>query len=392
MYNFYTTNKKLFLFSFLMLIFFIFRLWDFYPIYGGKLFSDWNYIIEYSSCRNLILENAVDLKYNCEATLKNVFIYPSIWLKSYLISEEFFKIIPYFIIILFLIICMKVINTENFFPNFIILFSTPFVLVMQRGNNEMIIFILIYFFLFFFQKKKFILPTVFLFISGFLKIYPITILIIFFRKKIFSMYNFFLLFLLVAFLIIMKNEIISISSFLQSKITLTYSSQTLFLIINYFFQLSNNYFLFFSIGAFLILFMISLSIRVNIGDQFEEENSYVIGSTILIFSFFLSTSFEYRLIFSAFLIPLITKGINKKIFLFKLTYIVLLFSLWFEFLIFYTYNFIEFNNIKSNFGYILNMQTIVLGSLIFLKNLFYWLLNFFMMITLKEIIFKKLNF
>lgn len=392
MYNFYTTNKKLFLFSFLMLIFFIFRLWDFYPIYGGKLFSDWNYIIEHSSCRNLILENAVNLKYNCEATLKNVFIYPSIWLKSYLISEEFFKIIPYFIIILFLIICMKVINTENFFPNFIILFSTPFVLVMQRGNNEMIIFILIYFFLFFFQKKKFILPTVFLFISGFLKIYPITILIIFFRKKIFSMYNFFLLFLLVAFLIIMKNEIISISSFLQSKITLTYSSQTLFLIINYFFQLSNNYFLFFSIGAFLILFMISLSIRVNIGDQFEEENSYVIGSTILIFSFFLSTSFEYRLIFSAFLIPLITKGINKKIFLFKLTYIVLLFSLWFEFLIFYTYNFIEFNNIKSNFGYILNMQTIVLGSLIFLKNLFYWLLNFFMMITLKEIIFKKLNF
>lgn len=392
MYNFYTTNKKLFLFSFLMLIFFIFRLWDFYPIYGGKLFSDWNYIIEYSSCRNLILENAVNLKYNCEATLKNVFIYPSIWLKSYLISEEFFKIIPYFIIILFLIICMKVINTENFFPNFIILFSTPFVLVMQRGNNEMIIFILIYFFLFFFQKKKFILPTVFLFISGFLKIYPITILIIFFRKKIFSMYNFFLLFLLVAFLIIMKNEIISISSFLQSKITLTYSSQTLFLLINYFFQLSNNYFLFFSIGAFLILFMISLSIRVNIEDQFEEENSYVIGSTILIFSFFLSTSFEYRLIFSAFLIPLITKGINKKIFLFKLTYIVLLFSLWFEFLIFYTYNFIEFNNIKSNFGYILNMQTIVLGSLIFLKNLFYWLLNFFMMITLKEIIFKKLNF
>lgn len=392
MYNFYTTNKKLFLFSFLMLIFFIFRLWDFYPIYGGKLFSDWNYIIEHSSCRNLILENAVNLKYNCEATLKNVFIYPSIWLKSYLISEEFFKIIPYFIIILFLIICMKVINTENFFPNFIILFSTPFVLVMQRGNNEMIIFILIYFFLFFFQKKKFILPTVFLFISGFLKIYPITILIIFFRKKIFSMYNFFLLFLLVAFLIIMKNEIISISSFLQSKITLTYSSQTLFLLINYFFQLSNNYFLFFSIGAFLILFMISLSIRVNIDDQFEEENSYVIGSTILIFSFFLSTSFEYRLIFSAFLIPLITKGINKKIFLFKLTYIVLLFSLWFEFLIFYTYNFIEFNNIKSNFGYILNMQTIVLGSLIFLKNLFYWLLNFFMMITLKEIIFKKLNF
>ena len=85
-------------------------------------------------------------------------------------------------------------------------------------------------------------------------------------------------------------------------------------------------------------------------------------------------------------------GINKKIFLFKITYIVLLFSLWFEFFIFYTHNYIEFNNIKSNLGYIVNIKTIFLGSLIVLKNSLYWTLNFLMMITLKEIIFKKLNF
>ena len=138
--------------------------------------------------------------------------------------------------------------------------------------------------------------------------------------------------------------------------------------------------------------MISLLIKINIGNQFEEENSYIIGSTILISSFFLSSSFEYRLIFSAFLVPLIMIGINKKIFLFKITYIVLLFSLWFEFFIFYTHNYIEFNNIKSNLGYIVNIKTIFLGSLIVLKNSLYWTLNFLMMITLKEIIFKKLNF
>jgi len=392
MHNFYTTYKKIFFFSFLIFIFFVFKIWEYYPIYGGKLFSDWYYIIEYSSCKNLILENDVKLEFNCEANSKNVFIYPSIWLKSYLIPEEIFKIIPYFIIFLFLIVFIQVINNKNLFTNFIILFSTPFVLAMQRGNNEMIIFIIMYFFLFFFQRNKYVLPTIFLFLSGLLKIYPITILPIFLRKKIFSFYNFLLFFLVIAFLIFMKDEIISISSFLQSKITVTYSSQTIFLIIGYFYELSNDNLIFFSIGAFLILFIISLSIRINIENQFKEENSYILGSSILIFSFFLSTSFEYRLIFSAFLVPLIMIGVNKKIFLFKLTYIVLLFSLWFEFLIFYTYNYIEFDNIKSNLGYVLNIKTIFLGSLIVLKNFLYWTLNFLMMITLKEIIFKKLNF
>lgn len=392
MHNLYTKHKKLFFFSFLTFIFFVFRLWDFYPVYGGKLFSDWHYIIEYSSCKNLILENAIKLEFNCETNLKNTFIYPSIWLKSYLIPEEIFKIIPYFVIFLFLIIFIQVLNKESLFTNFIILFSTPFVLAMQRGNNEMIIFILMYFFLFFFQRNKFVLPTIFLFMSSLLKIYPITILPIFLKKKIFSFYNFFLLFLVIVFLIFMKDEIISISSFLQSKITLAYSSQTIFSIIDYFYQLNNDNFLFYSIGAFLILFIISLLIKINIGNRFEEENSYVVGSTILIFSFFLSSSFEYRLIFSVFLVPLIMIGINRKIFLFKLTYIVLLFSLWFEFLIFYTHNYIEFNNIKSNLGYILNIKTIFFGSLIVLKNSLYWTLNFLMMITLKEIIFKKLNF
>lgn len=392
MHNFSTTYKKLFFFSFLIFVFFVFRLWDYYPIYGGKLFSDWYYIIEYSSCKNLILENDVKLEFNCEANSKNVFIYPSIWLKSYLIPEEIFKIIPYFIIFLFLIVFIRVINNKSLFTNFIILFSTPFVLAMQRGNNEMIIFIIMYFFLFFFQRNKFVLPTIFLFLSGLLKIYPITILPIFLRKKIFSSYNFLLFFLVIAFLIFMKDEIISISSFLQSKITLTYSSQTIFSLIGHLYQLSNDNFILFSIGAFLILFIISLSIRINIENQFKEENSYILGSTILIFSFFLSSSFEYRLIFSAFLVPLIMIGINKKIYLFKLTYIVLLFSLWFEFVIFYTYNYIEFNDIKSNLGYILNIQTIVLGFLIALKNFFYWIFNFLMIITLKEIIFKKLNF
>ena len=65
---------------------------------------------------------------------------------------------------------------------------------MQRGNNEMIIFIIMYFFLFFFQRNKFVLPTIFLFISSLLKIYPITILPIFLKKKYFLFITFFAFF------------------------------------------------------------------------------------------------------------------------------------------------------------------------------------------------------
>ena len=38
---------------------------------------------------------------------------------------------------------MKILENENYKNIFLIIFSTPFVLVMQRGNNEMLIFILI---------------------------------------------------------------------------------------------------------------------------------------------------------------------------------------------------------------------------------------------------------
>ena len=66
--------------------------------------------------------------------------------------------------------------------------------------------------------------------------------------------------------------------------------------------------------------------------------------------------------------------------------------MWFEFLIFYTYEYINFDELKIEFGYVVNYQSIFLGILIGIKNLCYWLLNIFLIIIIKEIFLKRLNF
>ena len=59
--------------------------------------------------------------------------------------------------------------------------------------------------------------------------------------------------------------------------------------------------------------------------------------------------------------------------------------LWSEMIIYFFYEVIEFTKIKSNYGYILNLKTIFLGTLIVIKNLLYFLLNFIMILISKKI-------
>jgi len=63
-----------------------------------------------------------------------------------------------------------------------------------------------------------------------------------------------------------------------------------------------------------------------------------------------------------------------------------------EFIIFYYYDFIDFTKNKSSFGYIVNFQNIILGSLMILKNIFYWILNIGLIFISINIILKKQDF
>ena len=46
---------------------------------------------------------------------------------------------------------------------------------------------------------------------------------------------------------------------------------------------------------------------------------------------------------------------------------------------------LNLQKLKSNYGYILNLKTIFLGTLIVIKNLLYFLLNFIMILISKKI-------
>ena len=66
--------------------------------------------------------------------------------------------------------------------------------------------------------------------------------------------------------------------------------------------------------------------------------------------------------------------------------------MWFEFSIFIPTNILTLVELKAEFGYILNYQSIFLGILMSIKNFCYWLLNIFLILIIKEIFLKRLNF
>ncbi len=380
-------KTKYLFFSILTCVFFILEIWQIYPIYGGELFSDWTYIKNYAECSFVL-----DISIICEELKKLDFIYPDIWLNVQYLSSSVFKSLLLIIIFFFFLILIKILENENYKNIFLIIFSTPFVLVMQRGNNEMIIFILIYLSILFYQKKKKLFSVSLIFISSLLKIYPITGLLIFFKNKIVNYFNLMILLSFFIFLIYIYSDLITISNNLQSKVTLTYSSKTIFYMIDFIFEINEKYFLFISIILFFLILAFSFKFKINLKEPSREEDLFIIGASILIFSFFLSSSFEYRLIYTILLIPFISMNRKKNFALFKYIYFIIIFIMWFEFLIFYTYEYINFNELKNKFGYVVNYHSIFLGILIGIKNLCYWLLNIFLIIIIKEIFSKRLNF
>jgi len=230
-----------------------------------------------------------------------------------------------------------------------------------------------------------------------LKIYPLSLIVIYFfqnLKKI-SQFKLIIFFIFLIIIYLYFDEFINLrNSHDVGKITLVYGSKTIFLITNFIFNnLFINYQLFSIIGL-LILINLSFKIKIKNFKKIKSNNeiSFLIGSTILVSSFFLNSAFDYRFIYIIFTLPFIfdvRNKINKKIIFY---FILLIYSvLWFEFIIIYFKEIINFNYIKSTQGYILNLKTSFLGVLITIKNLIYWIINFGLIFFTKNIIFNKLN-
>ena len=393
----FSDNYKYFIATFLCFIsIFIFKLWESYPLYSNDLFGDWKYIYNYFSC----LGHLETKEINCKSLLYYDFVYPQVWLKILEISYPVFKIAIYPFIIFYFLITFKFFNNSSKIYHFLFLFSPTSILLIQRGNNEVVIFLLIFIFMKFFNSKKLKLLSVAPFLLSFLlKIYPLCLIIIYFchdLKKI----NYIKIISLTLSLIIFYffiSDYLDIKKNFESnhgKVTLIYGANSIFYLTTLAIgKISFNY-QYLSIVALIILTILSFKFKIKKLEKINSynETSFLIGSTILVSSFFINASFEYRFIYIIFTLPFLfdLKEINQKKIIFYFILLIYL-VLWFEFFIFYFKEIIDFQKDKILTEGILNFKVALLGFFIVLKNLMYWVINFGLILLSKDIIFIKLN-
>lgn len=390
-------NYKYFVSIFLCFIsIFIFEIWKIYPLYSDKLFDDWKYIYNYYSCLN----NLEIKEFTCAYYLRNDFIYPKIWLSILERASPVFEFIIYPFIILYFLLTFKFFNNSLKIYHLLFLFSPTSILLVQRGNNELVIFLLIFIFMIFLNQKKLKIMSIFPYLlSSLLKVFPISLLVIFFLQdmkkinhlKIISLTAslMMLYFLYSEFLDIKKNFDLN-----TGKITLVYGADSIFYLATLIIGKLNFNYQYLSIVALIILTILSFKFKIKKLEKINSynETSFLIGSTILVSSFFLNSSFEYRFIYIIFTLPFLfdLKKINQKKIIFYFILLIFL-VLWFEFFIFYFKEMIDFQKDKILIEGVLNFKVALLGFFIILKNLMYWVINFGLILLSKDIIFIKLN-
>ena len=393
---------SLILSSFFLLIFILsinefLNLSKIYPLYNLEMFPDWKYIYNYNSCLNVIQPEKVDRQI-CDELLKTPYVYPVVWHKIANATQLYSETILYFLIIVYLAITVKFFKNLSSYYHLFFLFSPTSILLIQRGNNELLIFCLIYIFMFLVNSKKFkyfsIIPFA---LASLLKVHPLCLILIYLVNDI-KKISFYKLTAVALFLIII---FFSFNEFLYLKelprkgmITLVYGAESIFFIFNYVIKNIKLNLMHSSIGTLILLIILSLKFKIYNLEKIESNKqiTFLIGSTILVSSFFLNTTFEYRFIYIIFTLPFLfdmKKKINKKIIYFiLLIYLVL----WFEFFIEHAKSIVLNKHTiiwyESKF---MSIEKIYLSFLILFKNLFYWVINFGLIVISKNIIFNRLN-
>ena len=401
--KFINNYKYTLILSFFFLLIFILNineflnLWKIYPLYSPEMFPDWKYIYNYNSCLNVIQLEKVDRQI-CDDLLRIPYVYPVVWHKIANATQLYSETILYFLIIVYLAITVKFFKNLSSYYHLFFLFSPTSILLIQRGNNELLIFCLIYIFMFLVNSKKFKYLSIIPFaLASLLKIHPLCLILIYLINDI-KKISFYKLAAVALFLIII---FFSFNEFLYLKelprkgmITLVYGAESIFFIFSYVIKNIKLNLMHLSIGGLILLIILSFKFKIYNLEKIESNKqiTFLIGSTILVSSFFLNTTFEYRFIYIIFTLPFLfdmKKKINKKIIYFiLLIYLVL----WFEFFIEHAKSILP--NTANSMWYdskLMNIEKIYLSFLIVFKNLLYWVINFGLIVISKNIIFNRLN-
>ena len=382
----------------LITVFIYFNFFKFYPIYSNELFVDWLYIHDYKYCNNLLTIP----KNQCLNIITNDFVYPEIWKNIANLTDvrSDFRNIIFLILFIHIFIITFYLKDFPFFVNLLFLLSPVSILLIHRGNNDLIILFLIFIFnvLLTNQKRnlKFI-SLVPLIIAIKAKIYPLSLLPIYMLlknnvKKInFFVYLLFLFFLTI--ILIYFSEYFKLSNiYNRSGATLSFSSALIFKIFTFITEINLNYKIL-SVVVLVMLIFISIYSKISVPiSSFKNEISFLIGSSIIVSSFFLNEGFVYKLVFLIFIFPLIFEYKKKgyiKIYLFLLT--ITLTAMWIEYISFLVENILNINNSHPKLFPGFNVNNIVYGTSIIIKNIIYWILNISLIFISSRIFLKRLK-
>jgi hypothetical protein len=132
--------------------------------------------------------------------------------------------------------------------------------------------------------------------------------------------------------------------------------------------------------------------KINYNISKKNYLLFISGSILLVSNFFLSRTFDYKLIFILLIIPAIFE-IKKKenSHLINIIIFCIFLIIWFEAIVFYYSKFINYDVNKFIYLEEKNIKIIVLGFLIGLKNIFQWIINIFMIFLCKNIVLKNFN-
>ena len=229
--------------------------------------------------------------------------YPKIWIQisNFIYNYQLF----YFLIIINFIIYNYI------FYNFVKIYKSYFIfyfyisgvslLLLERGNVDIIIFILLYFS---FSKNN-IFNVILTLLSIFLKIFPVFSITRFLEKK--NIHSLILILIITSSYFIYNFEEIRLAMNNGPKTgDISYGILAITSNINKHLFIELN-FIIISIVLFvshLILYFLFLKKKM-ISIQFKNTNLFLSGSGIFIFTFLITSSFDYRLIFLFFTFPLL---------------------------------------------------------------------------------------
>jgi len=229
--------------------------------------------------------------------------YPPIWIEISnlfnLIKHPNSLIFVSISIILYTIIYVDIIKiTQSYIP-ILFFFSGSSLLLIERGNNDLLIIFLVYII----SKDYKILTTISYCFSVVLKIYPIVIFPLIIIK------NKFRIFILVPILIYLFYIQDSLSIFLKNtpkSASTSYGTNTMSIILERYLDVEINFIvisiLFLILTASFYKFFFENHIRES---NEKTQNLFIYGSSILCFTFLITSNWDYRLSFLILCVPYI---------------------------------------------------------------------------------------